>query len=166
MKNYILTFILMALVVGCGPTETQENEMRDLVAEWKNTSVQAVELSEQIGDKLYLLESKKNEEGSPDMITISLDGNETNCESQYEEMQTRLEAFLETWKVSSQQVDDLTKSMAVGKWTARDQDDMERLDLELKQREVEIAQWENKIEELNKKCDLTSETLLIQENDS
>ena len=166
MKNYILTFILLSLFVSCGPTETQENEMGSLIAEWKNTSVKAVELSEKIGDKLYLLESKKNEEGSPDMIAISLDGNETNCETQYEEMQTRLETFLETWKVSSQQVDDLTNSMAVGKWTARDQDDLERLDLELKQREVDIAQWENKIEELNKKCDLTSETLLIQENDS
>lgn len=166
MKNYILTFMLLAIVVSCGPTETQENEMRDLVAEWKNTSVKAVELSEQIGDKLYLLQSKKNEEGSPDMITINLDGNETDCETQYEEMQTRLETFLETWKVSSEQVDDLTNSMAVGKWTARDQDDLERLDLELKQREVEIAQWENEIEEINKKCDLTSETLVIQEKDS
>lgn len=166
MKKYILSLMLLGVAFGCGPTDTQEEELRNLVSEWKNTSVRAVELSQTVGDKLYLLQSKKEAGESSEVMEITLAGESTFCETEYEQMAADVSAFIETWQEKSKEVDELTNSMSVGKWTYTQQESLEQLDLEVKQREVDIAQWEQDLEELNKKCALTADVLVIQEQES
>ena len=155
MKKYILNFLLFGLITSCGPTDAQKNEMSNLISNWKNTSVKTMDLSQEIGDKYYLFQSNlMSETDTLEMININFKGNETNCETAFEQLKADMDQFISTWQEKSEQVDELTNSMAVGKWTAEDQESLDSLDLELKQRNVTLEQMEKELEELNKKCEV------------
>lgn len=159
MKKYILIFILFGLISSCGPTASQKNELNNLISDWKNTSAKAMDLSQNIGDKYYLFQSKMmSEADTVEMIKINFNGNETNCEAAFEQMQANMEQFISTWQEKSQHVDELTNSMAIGKWTSEDQSSMDSLNLEVKERDVVLEQWKIALEELNKKCELQEAT--------
>lgn len=166
MKKYLLTASLLALIVSCGPTETQENEMKDLVAAWKNTSAKAISLYEEVGDKTYVVNSTGTDGNSEEMTMISFDGMETSCQAAYETLNNSLDEFIVTWQNQSEKVDELTNAMAIGKWTDQDQELMEAMELELKQKDVQLEQWKNDLEELNQKCGLSAEAMVIQEQGS
>lgn len=163
MKNYILTFILVWGISSCGPTETQENDLRNLITEWKNTSAKAVSLSQEIGDKYYLFQAKKNENDQSEVLAISLNGEKTNCKVELEKIKSNIDQFIESWQEKSQQVDDLTNSMSIGKWTAQDQEALESLDLEVKERDVQLEQWLNDLEKLNDLCNISADNIVITE---
>ncbi|MHA7129667.1 hypothetical protein [Algoriphagus namhaensis] len=166
MKKYILSMAVILAAISCGPTETQEQELTDLVADWKEASVQAVELSQEIGDKLFLLETKKEAGEVEETMEVNLDGEKTSCEPEYRALAKTVDSFVQDWQEKSKKVDELTNSMAVGKWSSMEQESLEDLTLELRQREVDIAQWEKDLEELNENCSMTEEMLVIQEQES
>lgn len=153
MKKYILNFLLFGLITSCGPTDTQKNQMSNLISNWKNTSVKTMDLSKEIGDNYYLFQSKVMSE-TDTLEIINFKGNETNCEAAFEQMKADMDQFISSWQEKSEQVDELTNSMAVGKWTAEDQESLDSLDLELKQRDVTLVQMEKELEELNEKCEV------------
>mgnify|MGYP000156229899 CR=1 FL=1 len=166
MKKYILSLSIIFLIMGCGPTEEQKEQLSTLVADWKETSVEAVDLSEEIGDKVFLLESKKEANEAPETIEINLDGESVTCEPEYLELASTVNTFIQSWQEKSNELDELTDRMLIGSWNSNDQETLEALDLELKQREVQIEQWKKELEELNNKCSLTGEMLVIQEQES
>lgn len=166
MKNYLLTVCLLALIFGCGPTETQQNDMTELVNEWKSTSAKAISLYEEVGDKHYVVNSTESKGNEEEMGMITYNGNETSCEAEYEGLNTTLSGFIATWQEQSQQVDDLTATMATGKWTDEHQELMEFLKQERAQKDTQIEQWKEELKQLNQQCGLDTEALVIQEQES
>lgn len=158
MKNYMLLIALIGLFVSCGPSEKQEEKLVDLVAEWKNNSEKIVSLSEQVGDQMYLLETKKTEDGNTELISININGVESNCEDAYKAMKQEIDDYIETWRDNSLEVDTLTNNMAIGKWTIEDDEHLNALDLELKKSDVTIEEWKIELEEIQTKCEINSNT--------
>lgn len=152
MKNYMFVLVLFGLIVSCGPSERQEEKLKDLIAEWKNTSEKVADLSEQVGNQMYLLETKKEENGTSEMIPVRFEGEESNCQTAYETLREDIDGFIVVWKESSLKVDKLTNNMAVGKWTVEDDENLRALDLEVKERDAEIEQWLNQLKNLKENC--------------
>ncbi len=148
----------MGLFVSCGPSEQQEEKLKMLVADWKNSSDKIVSISEKIGDQMYLLESKKSAEDGSEMISLTIDGEESTCEAEYSAMKEKVDDFIEVWRENSLKVDELTNRMAIGKWTIEEDENLSALDLEAKKGEVNIEQWEIKLEELASKCQINPES--------
>ncbi|SFT75028.1 hypothetical protein SAMN04489724_2012 [Algoriphagus locisalis] len=166
MKNYLLLSSLLAVIFGCGPTETQQNDMTELVTEWKSTSAKAISLYEEVGDKNYVVNSTESEGNEEEMGMITYNNQETSCEAAYESLNTSMGEFIATWKEQSQKVDDLTSSMSTGKWSDEDQELMESLKQERAQKDTQIEQWKEELKQLNQQCGLDTEALVIQEQES
>ncbi|MBN3520756.1 hypothetical protein JYB62_12180 [Algoriphagus lutimaris] len=157
MKNYMFVMVLFGLIVSCGPSDRQEEKLKDLIAEWKNTSEKVADLSEQVGNQMYLLKTKKEENGISEMIPVRFQGEESNCETAYETLREDIDEFIVDWKENSLKVDELTNNMAIGKWTIEDDENLKALDLEVKERDVDIEQWLNQLEELKENCGINTE---------
>ncbi|SIN97996.1 hypothetical protein [Algoriphagus halophilus] len=158
MKNYMFVLVLFGLIVSCGPSDRQEEKLKDLIAEWKNTSEKVADLSEQLGNQMYLLETKKEENGTTEMIPIRFQGEESNCETAYKTLREDIDEFIAVWKENSLKVDQLTNNMAIGKWTVEDDENLKALDLEVKERDVDIEQWLNQLEELKENCGINTDS--------
>lgn len=149
MKKYLLGLFALAFMYGCnGPTEQQQKEVGDLAAKWKNTSDEAMKFSEKIGgfqDKLTGVESD----------TTSMEMKEQPCpelDANYEAMKSKLSGFIANWQESSQEVDRLTNQIGIGNWTEEDQNQFEKLRLEVDQKEAQIAQWDASADSLYMTC--------------
>lgn len=152
----MLLIALIGLFVSCGPSEKQKEKLVDLVAEWKTNSEEIVSLSEQVGDQMYLLETKKTEDGNTELISININGVESNCEDAYKAMKQEIDDYIEFWRQNSLEVDTLTNNMAIGKWTIEDDEHLNALDLELKKSDVTIEEWKIELEEIQTKCEINS----------
>lgn len=154
----MFVLVLFGLIVSCGPSDRQEEKLKDLIAEWKNTSEKVADLSEQVGNQMYLLETKKEENGSTEMIPVRFQGEESNCETAYKTLREDIDEFIVIWKENSLKVDQLTNNMAVGNWTVEDDESLKALDLEVKERDVDIEQWLNQLMELKENCGINTES--------
>lgn len=154
----MFVLVLFGLIVSCGPSDRQEEKLKDLIAEWKNTSEKVADLSEQLGNQMYLLETKKEENGTTEMIPIRFQGEESNCETAYKTLREDIDEFIAVWKENSLKVDQLTNNMAIGKWTVEDDENLKALDLEVKERDVDIEQWLNQLEELKENCGINTDS--------
>lgn len=154
----MFVLVLFGLIVSCGPSDRQEEKLKDLIAEWKNTSEKVADLSEQVGNQMYLLETKKEENGSTEMIPVRFQGEESNCETAYKTLREDIDEFIVIWKENSLKVDQLTNNMAVGNWTVEDNESLKALDLEVKERDVDIEQWLNQLMELKENCGINTES--------
>lgn len=158
MKNYKLLLVaLLGLIISCGPSEEKTEKIKILVAEWKNTSEKVISLSEKIGDQAYLLDSKKAEGDSTEIIPIDINGEQSNCEAEYSAMRKKIDEFIEVWRENSLKVDELTNHMSIGKWSIEDDENLQALDLEVKKSDANIELWLQELEELQKKCDIKPE---------
>jgi len=149
---------LFGLIVSCGPSDRQEEKLKDLIAEWKNTSEKVADLSEQVGNQMYLLETKKEENRTTERIPVRFQGKESNCETAYITLREDIDEFIVDWKENSLKVDQLTNNMAVGNWTVEDDESLKALDLEVKERDVDIEQWLNELQELKVNCGINPES--------
>lgn len=154
----MFVLVLFGLIVSCGPSDRQEEKLKDLIAEWKNTSEKVADLSEQVGNQMYLLETKKEENGTTKRIPVRFEGEESNCETAYKTLREDIDEFILGWKENSLKVDQLTNNMAVGKWTVEDDESLKALDLEVKERDVDIEQWLNQLMELKENCGINTES--------
>ena len=154
----MFVLVLFGLIVSCGPSDRQEEKLKDLIAEWKNTSEKVADLSEQVGNQMYLLETKKKENGTTEMIPVRFQGEESNCETAYKTLRENIDEFIAGWKENSLKVDQLTNNMAVGKWTVEDDENLKALDLEVKERDVDIEQWLTQLKELKENCGINTES--------
>lgn len=158
MKNYrLLLIVLLGLFISCSPSEEKAEKLKVLVAEWKNTSDKVISLSEKIGDQAYLLEAKKAEGDSTEMIPIDVNGQQSNCEAEYSAMREKIDEFIEVWRENSLEVDELTNRMSIGKWTIEDDENLQALDLEVKKGDANVEIWLQELEELRKKCEIKPE---------
>lgn len=154
----MFVLVLFGLIVSCGPSDRQEEKLKDLIAEWKNTSEKVADLSEQVGNQMYLLETKKEENGTTKRIPVRFEGEESNCETAYKTLREDIDEFIVIWKENSLKVDQLTNNMAVGNWTVEDNESLKALDLEVKERDVDIEQWLNQLMELKENCGINTES--------
>ncbi|RAI95251.1 hypothetical protein [Algoriphagus yeomjeoni] len=167
MKNYRLILVaILGLFISCSPSEEKTEKLKFLVAEWKNTSDKVISLSEKIGDQAYLLEVKKADGDTTEMLQIDFNGEQTNCEAEYSTMRTQIDEFIEVWRENSLKVDELTNNMSIGKWTNEDDENLRALDLEVKKSDANIELWEEELNELSQKCGLNSEGFVIQEQEN
>ncbi len=156
MKNYLIIMVLLGLLVSCGPPEEQDEKLSNLVAEWKDTSVKVVSLSEKIGDQMNLLEAKKHEADSTNNVQIEVKSEQSNCDTEYTALSEKVNELTETLKEKSKKVDVLTNHKAIGKWTDEDDGILEALDLEIKEGDASAEKWLLELEELNMNCGIIS----------
>lgn len=154
----MLLLALIGLFVSCGPSDKQEEKLVNLVAEWKTASEEIVSLSEKVGDQMYVLEANKEEGNNPEMISINIDGKESNCEEAYSAMKDQIDEYIELWRENSLKVDELTNNMSMGNWSADDGENLKALDLEVKKGAVTIEEWKLELEELQSKCEINLDT--------
>jgi predicted RNase H-like nuclease (RuvC/YqgF family) len=149
MKKYILGIASTLLIFACsGPTEEQHKGVGDLAAKWKNTSDEAMKLSEKIGNFQDELNGRESD-------TTNLTVRERPCpglDKNYESMKSNVSGLITEWQESSQQVDRLTNQIGIGKWTDEDQAQYEKLRLEVDLKEVKIAQWNASADSLYMTC--------------
>ncbi|MEN2281726.1 hypothetical protein AAGF08_06265 [Algoriphagus sp. SE2] len=158
MKNYMILVALIGLFVSCGPSDKQEQKLVNLVAEWKTASEEIVSLSEKVGDQMYVFEANKEEGNNSEMISINIDGKESNCEAAYAAMKEQIDDYIEVWRENSLKVDELTNNMSMGNWSAEDDKNLKALDLEVKKSDVSVEKWNLELEELQSKCEIDMNT--------
>ena len=151
-------FVLTGLIFSCGPSEQKVDKLTGLLDEWKTTSKMIGDLSKDLGDQMYLLETKKEEGQASEAITISVNGESSNCETEYAALKEKVDDLIGVWQENSNEVEDLTTHMSSGKWTTEDDENLERLATEAKKVKANVDLWTIKVNELKTKCDLKTET--------
>ncbi|MBN3581149.1 hypothetical protein JYB64_02050 [Algoriphagus aestuarii] len=158
MKKYIASFLLIGLIFSCSPSEQKVDKLTNLLAEWKTTSEMIGDLSNELGDQMYLLESKKEDSNGSEAIPISVNGEASNCETEYAALKEKVDELIVVWQKNSKEVEDLTQRMSSGKWTAEDDGNLDGLATEAKKAKANVDLWIIKLNELKTKCELQSET--------
>lgn len=158
MKNYMVIFVLIGLIVSCSPSEQKVDKLTNLLAEWKTSSEMIGDLSKEVGDQMYLLKTKKEERNGSEAIPISINGEASNCETEYVALKEKVDELIVVWQKNSNEVEDLTKRMSSGKWTVEDDTNLEGLSKEAKKAKANVDLWMIKLNELKTKCELKSDT--------
>ncbi len=164
MKRILLSLTILALVISCGPSETVENDLSRIVGEWKNTSDEATALNEEIGTKLMLVRRVVGPEEPSANINITVEGQDTTCEAELERMHNAMEIFLRDWQTSSEVLNDLTNRMQMARWTGEDTKQLEDLELELRKKEADLAQYRKELEDISSKCQLENTPYVLDTN--
>lgn len=156
MKKYIASFILIGLIFSCSPSEQKVDKLTNLLSEWKATSKSINDLSSQVGDQMFLLETKKEDDQASEAIPISVNGEASNCETEYSNLKEKVDELIISWKENTNSVEDLTTHMTAGKWTNEDDENLEALKEEAKKAKANVDLWLIKLEEIQTKCNLES----------
>lgn len=158
MKNFMVIFVLIGLFFSCGPSEQKVDKLTNLLAEWKTTSEMIGDLSKDLGDQMYLLETKKEEGQASEAIPISVNGEASNCETEYAALKEKVDDLIGVWQKNSKEVEDLTTQMSSGKWTTENDENLEGLSAEAKKAKANVDLWTIKLSELKTKCGLKTES--------
>lgn len=157
MKNYMIIFVFIGLIFSCSPSEQKVDKLTKLLAEWKTTSKMIGDLSKEIGDQQFLLKTKKEENQTTEVIPISVNGEASNCETEYASLKEKIDGLIGVWQENTKEVEDLTAKMSSGKWTIEDDENLEGLASEAKKAKANVDLWMIKLNELKTKCELQSD---------
>lgn len=149
MNKYILGLLAAGLALGCQPVVENNHDPKELKSEWKNTSEDAMALSEKLGENLRNWEARYDNDSS-----IMADEN-TNCQSVgevYKEMQISVQSFLDGSTKESVEVERLTNELESENWTEEDENQLTSLKLTIDEKNAEIERWEYNLDSLQKIC--------------
>ncbi len=156
MKNLLVNLFIVCLFASCGPKNVEKENLNTLVGEWKTISDEATTLSADMGEASSTLEGKSEMVTPENSTTANSGDNVATCQKELNSLQTVVNNFIENWRGSSKELDRLTNQMQMGNWTEEDTQQLRNLELELRQREVDIAQWRNDFEEISLNCKFTA----------
>lgn len=158
MKNHIVFIFILGLIFSCGPSEQQVANLKNLLGEWETTSGEISKFSKELGDQMFLLETKKSEGQASESISISVNGDESTCETEYASLKENVDELISNWKESTTSAEELTTQMSSGTWTTEDDENLEALSDEAKKAKADVELWSQKLTELKTKCNTQSDT--------
>jgi len=148
MKKLLIAITLGAFFLACDPSNTQEAEMKDLAAKWKNTSREATSLADKLGNNLDKWQAGFIEDTTNSTERLAC----AEVGSKYKSMQEEVSGFLASSQKKSLEVDELTNKLAVGSWTADEQEKMDALKVEADNRDAQIKKWDSSVDSLYQLC--------------
>jgi uncharacterized protein YukE len=151
--------MMISFFISCGPSQVDKDALNKLVGDWKTTSDEALALSEDVGNQLSLLEADTTDITAEQDTPAVMDESKDNCENSLKDLQSKVASFIEEWRESSLEFDELTNQMQMTSWTEENAAKLDALELELRKKEVDIAQWRKELEEINQKCGIPNATM-------
>jgi chromosome segregation ATPase len=151
--------MMISFFISCGPSQVDEDALNKLVGDWKTTSEEALALSEDVGNQLSLVQADSSNTTAEQDPPAVMDEAKANCENSLKELQSKVASFIEEWRESSLEFDELTNQMQMTSWTEENAAKLDAMELELRKKEVDIAQWRKDLEEINQRCGIPNATM-------